>query len=355
MQFDIYFCTDGTLRANPTGSNQVLIPLTEIQQQSKLSDLAFWTFWWHSNAFFEKDITLTQFFSCIEPWASFLSELTHTDITAYLKEIKKPCLVTSDSTISWIKLQRMIHIKPETQYAPEDDISSHQHNLTSWLNSKKKTKLSGYWYADESYQLTGYKLGENEHYAVDGIPLNQLANTPIVLDKTQPIVFDDFYLKHIVGDDQLLFNSNAFGVCKIEEFSSFLLSKKTHSFREVVEGFFDNLSESPSARDELSSLLTQSINELDTFSDSITIPTDKPQVIIANGAFDSIIQDTENQNQYWANLRKSTLNNKNVILRLKPPSLAQPPELKLYGHTLTPNSKELPSDSDYKLLKLSNM
>lgn len=362
MQFTIYFCVDGILRANPIGSKDTLIPLTFIQQNKNQSDLSFWGRWWHYTVLFEKGLTISQFMQCLAPWAKFFGELTQTDISAYLTEVNNPprMAMQSDNNtehINWINLSVMVNLKPEISYAPDSDLSAHSFNINEWLNSKKQTKLTGLWYIDSVYQLTGYVNGKEEQYAVDYLPMNELANIPLVLDENQYVVVDDYYVKAILSADKQLFNESAFSVCKLRDNLTYLVSKKTHSLREVVEGFFENLMTSPIARDVFTDKVKDSLKEIDSVKAESTKSNDKLEsetekslsVTVTPGAFDSVIEDHHKFSDYWKKLKTLAFKDRHAVVRLHTPLSAKSDEIRLYGYILDENSI-LAMGSEYKLL-----
>ena len=90
MNFSIYFCADGVLRAK-FAENKPMLSLKFIQENSpfKNNDFRFMTKWWESHTFFEKDLTVATFFQCLEPWIDFFSLLTSVDMKSYLQEISQ--------------------------------------------------------------------------------------------------------------------------------------------------------------------------------------------------------------------------------------------------------------------------
>ncbi len=365
MLFNIYFCVDGVLRATPLDSKGVLIPLTFIQQNENKSDLAFWGQWWHSSVIFEKGLTVAQFLRCIAPWAHFWGELTQTDISAYISEMRKPHLVShldeSEDKIDWINLSVMTTLKPEISYAPDDSILAHSFKVNEWLNAKKQTQLTGEWHIDSVYALTGYVIGKEEHYAVDYMPMNKLANLPLVLDDKQYIVIDDHYLKAILSDEQLLLKETAFSVCKMEDCLTYLVSKKRHSMRDVMDGFFENLSQTPVLRDELTATLKESLSAIDyadtlaensTESDETNKESNEGHscVKVMPGVFDSLIEDEINFNRYWNKLKTMASKDKTAVLRINSPLKGVAPEKRIYKYIMDEKENNtLPMPSDYKL------
>jgi hypothetical protein len=100
----LYFCTDGVMRIRSKDEKH-MFAVKFVQETEDLSDLSFWMKWWNQSTVFEKGLTFSQFFKCIEPWIDFWSEYTQKDLKSYLQEIRKPQLVTSqNNNLDWLSL-----------------------------------------------------------------------------------------------------------------------------------------------------------------------------------------------------------------------------------------------------------
>lgn len=368
MEFELIFCTDGILRIK--FGNKPMIPAKFIQDSyTHKSDFSFWTRWWEGYTYFEEDLTVSQFLSCLEPWADFWQELTHKNIKAFIDESKKPLLVKNDdeNLLTWISLSYQLEMDLETKY--ED--KKLPKNLNNWFNEPHNAKLTGDWNIYGSYKLTGYSSAQQEQYSVDHSPMNELANLPLVLNKKQILTVNDFSAKRILGNDYQLFPDKSFGVRVISHENSdyktvYLQGKKEHRLREIIEGFFWWFPSNPVSRDEFNESLRMSIDDLDAISkienedekESNVIPLFKDEkslialennedttelnddskdekkltVKVAPGAFSSITQQIDKNVQFWNELLEKAKSSDAVVIKIGKLKEATPLENRVYAY-----------------------
>lgn len=262
MEFTIYFCADGILRAK-FSDNKPMIPLKFLQEQNGKSDFQFWVAWWKNEVFFEEGLTVGKFLICLEPWTEFWSDMTNTNLKAYFSELRKPLIVNNqnndpdidDRIFDWVNIVYRSELEPTTEYLKEDEEIE---DIQEWFNSPKTKRLTGKWRLQSSYVINGFHNGEAEHYSIDYTPMNELANVPIYLAKDHQIYLTDYDLKNILGSKQYLFKKDAFGVNTVTQKGfknkkyqiKFLLEEKSHNLRDVLEGFFHWMYKEPATRDD---------------------------------------------------------------------------------------------------------
>lgn len=299
MEFTIYFCADGILRAR-FSDNKPMIPLKFLQEESGKNDFQFWVGWWKSQVLFEEGLTVGKFLICLEPWTEFWSDMTNTNLKAYFAELRKPLMVNSKNDnpeidnrlFDWVNIVYRSELEPTTEYLKEDEEIE---DIEDWFNSPKTKRLTGKWRLQSSYVINGFHTGEAEHYSIDYTPMNELANVPIYLAKDHQIYLTDFYLKNILGSKAELFKKDAFGVNTVTQkgfknkkhHTKFLLEEKTHTLREVLEGFFHWMYKEPSTRDDF-------IETLKDMKDTLEEELESKDIDDNEDSLDKIVTDLKN-------------------------------------------------------------
>lgn len=346
MEYDIYFCNDGILRAKYTDKSP-MIPLKFIQKELEQSDLTFWVRWWENNVYFEKGLTLGKFLICLEPWTKFWSEITLKNIGAYIAEVRKPYDISKnkEKPLSWIGISYYTEIDPDVEFKKDDD-DLLDRDFGAWLNSPKESKLTGDWNIHSSYRVSGFIDGEEEQYSIDFTPMNELANLPIFLNNKQLLYVSDWRMKKFFDNKDPLFAENPFGVVSLERNGHevrFFEGEKYHKMRDVIEGFFWWMYAEPSTRDDFSEDLKDALNEIKDTKEidenikekesSVESSEDKKmEVRIAPGAFDSLIAKSEREKDFWQDLLSVATKNNDVVLKIGLTAKAEPPESRYFGY-----------------------
>lgn len=251
MNFRIYFCADGILRAS-FSKEKPMIPLKFLQENGsqKDNDLRFWVKWWESYVVFEEGLTVGKFLQCLEPWSEFWQDITGKDVGAYAKEARTPLSVEDTSEgLDWVSLSYNTEVCPNVDYH-EDSEAKADESFEDWLNAPMKKRLTGMWDIHSSYKLSGFTKGENEQYCIDYSPMNRLANLPFVLSQKHVLHISQFKLKrYFKNTNDAIFKDDAFGICSLHEGKTqYLVGEREHRMREVVEGFFWWLPGNPTKR-----------------------------------------------------------------------------------------------------------
>lgn len=361
MDFDIYFCKDGVLRAKYSDKSP-MIPLEFIQKKLNQKDLSFWSRWWESNVYFEDGLTVANFLICLEPWADFWGDITLKNVASYIKEVRKPYDISKEkeTPLSWIGISYYTELDTSVEYKKEND-DLLDRDINAWLNSPKESKLTGEWDIHSSYRVSGYKEGEEEQYSIDYTPMNELANVPIILNDQHLVYISDWRLKkHFEGKEHPIFVNNPFGVTVIERNNNkmnFLIGKKYHKMRDVVEGFFWWMYSEPSRRDDFSESLKDSLEEIKMIENESSenendneIEVDssgekKLKVNVAPGAFDSLIESHQKEKDFWDDMLSAASKDNSVILKIGSYKVANPPEYRYFGY-FEKEKKDL--STDYK-------
>lgn len=381
MDFKIYFCADGVLRAQ-FSEKKPMIPVKFLQDNSvfKDNDFKFWTRWWESNVYFEEGLTVSKFLFCLEPWSDFWSTITGKHVDEYIKEARRPISVKSndedDSSLDWVGLFYYTEVEADTEYEKnkeEDELMDR--DLNAWFNSPKNVRLSGSWNMHSAYKLTGFSKGIEEQYSVDYTPMNKLANVPFILSDKQWLYFNDWQYKRVLGENKSILNEDSFGICEVggEHKMKFLIGERHHSMREVVEGFFWWMYATPARREDFVSQLKETKDEIDemraeeekvkdnviplfgkddsTEEFSESTEEKKLKVNVAPGAFDSMINSFNRDKEYWSEMLDLAAKNNNVVLKIGNTQLNKEPENRVFSYIVKPeDAKANPIPTEYKLL-----
>lgn len=384
MEFNIYFCVDGILRAQ-FSPNKPMIPLKFIQDNSGFEnkDLQFWSKWWESNVFFEEGLTISNFLFCLEPWANFWSDLTGKKVIEYIQEVRKPISIIKKNEeeikLDWIGLFYYTEIDAETEYKKdENEDNLMEKDLNKFFNSPKNIRLTGEWNIHSSYKLTGFVNGVEEQYSVDYTPMNELANIPFILSQKQWVYINDWQLPRILNSNKNLFTSNAFGICQVgkESKMNFFTGDKSHNMRDVVEGFFWWLYSTPAKRENFLLDIKKSKESMDEMIEqenneeqTNVVPLFKQEkedtkklvheeknekklkVKVVPGAFDSLISSHTRDKQFWEEMLELSYKHNNVIIKIGETKLNKEPEKRFFNHIINPKDKKSnPQPTNYKLI-----
>lgn len=390
MNFSIYFCADGVLRAK-FAENKPMLSLKFIQENSpfKNNDFRFMTKWWESHTFFEKDLTVATFLQCLEPWSEFWTDLTGKDVTAYVKEVRVPYVVKNktenseeeDYNLDWIQLSHNIDADIESEYekTPESEALL-ENDMNAWFNSKQKMRLTGKWNIYNSFTLSGFIKGHGNQYSVEYTPINELANVPLVLNHTISLAFAEHPLRRYTGNKQeSIIKEDSFGVTTLGD-THYLMGHTHFSLREVVEGFFYWMMRNPKSvegfiqslkddKEEIDSILALEDEELDKLESSDNViplfkndsentkeeestDTNKPlEVKVAPNAFSSIIDHWERDSEFWDNMIQKAANQE-IVTKIGKTIEQEPLEKRYFGFVLDDNNiKHIPQPNDFKDLE----
>ncbi len=269
MNYKLYFCADGILRVFYSAKNAI-IPMTSFQQyeqKSSRNDFKFWVKWWNCETHFEEGTTLGSFLKCLEPWEDFFSDLTQKDVKAYIKESKTPRKISEESKIDWISLSYFQELQLDSEF--ERDLNDDWiDDINKWLNSPKNLKFNGQWKHEGYYKLSGFKNEEEDHYGVDSIAFNELVNTPFILPHDCFICIYNIYEPFF--NNYEFISEKQYGIGEKQKIK-FMHIQKSHCFKEVIEGFFQELDYSPEIREinneHLKEMIQASYAEIDSFLD----------------------------------------------------------------------------------------
>jgi len=374
MDFKIYFCNDGVMRAK-FSEDKPMIPVKFLQKNSPNSenDFKFWCHWWESNVYFEDGMTIGKFLLCLEPWAEFWSDLTGKRVDEYIKEVRKPFVIKEEKEkpMDWVGLFYYGESEADLEYKHDDEDDNFMKDINKWLNEEKNIRLTGQWNIHGAYKLSGFVTGEQEHYCIDYTPMNELANTPFFLSPRQWLCFPDWHIKRVLGNEtNHIFKDDAFGICLVEGMR-FMIGEKTHSLRGVVEGFFWWMHSNPTRRQEFVDDLKDrkdSLEELD-FEENEEVESNvismfkneettevggeekKLKVKVVPGAFDSMIESFSREKEYWETMLELAKLDDEVVLKIGKTSLAVEPENRLFRNIVDPEDKLAnPQPTEYKLV-----
>jgi hypothetical protein len=380
MDFDLYFCTDGILRAK-LNDDTPMIPVKFLQENGiyKGNDFRFWARWWECNTYFEEGLTIGKFLSGLEPWGEFWSDFTGKDIVSYIKESRRPIAINEEEEkpLTWVSIAYHTDLSPISEYSDDDNFEDILDDINEWFNKPKNTRLTGEWEINSSYKVSGFVEGKEEQYSIDYSPMNKLANTPIVLSDKHILYFSNWKLNQILGQNEdHFFQNNAFGLCSTKEgFTKFVIGNKIHNIRDVVEGFFWWFHSNPTSRnkfietllerkDAIDEAIEASLEEKDEVLESNVIKLfDKKsenteseskkktmKVNIANDTFSPIIMSLERDKTYWEEMLEKAYKNNNIVLKIGKVEKAKSPEKRVFNYIVKDeNDPANPKPSEYKL------
>lgn len=260
MFFNIYFCADGILRAEQH-PEKPLIPLTFIQKHSNLeNDFSFWVQWWKTNVIFEKGLTISSFFSCLEPWKNFLSNLTNVDIDSYIKELRQPCSLEKQSKFSYIEISSETIFDPELVHTEEIDIEELFKELSSNIKEKRLMQLTGLWNKSSRIMINGFKDSDNNNrYFFNFSHPEYFANTPLVLNNKKQLSLFNYGINRYMEKDIPIFHEDM--LCLIKDHSGFntLIYEENYNFRDIIETFFAELKTTPQEMRHFDNILEQRV------------------------------------------------------------------------------------------------
>lgn len=393
MNFSIYFCADGILRAK-FAENKPMLPLKFIQETSpfKTNDFRFLTKWWDYNTFFEKGLTISSFLNCLEPWADFWTDLTGKDVTKYISEVRMPHIVKSSNEttekdnydVDWIQLSHNIDAEIASEFQKsEEDNDLLETDINAWFNADKKMRLTGKWNIYNSFSLSGFIIGKEEQYSVEYTPINKMANVPFILNHNLALSFSEHQLRLYSGDKtDSIIKENAFGVTTLAH-NHHLVGYTDFKLREVVEGFFHWMFTNPKSAEafveqlnedklefdaqiaemerleELSKNTIEESNvislfkkdspiEIDNSTDIVDSENNKLEIKVSSNAFSSIIDHWEKDSEFWEGMVKKALS-EDVITRIGNTLLQEPLETRLFSFVLDDkNEQHIPKPTDFK-------
>lgn len=316
----LVFSSDGVLRAK-LGDNKPALPLFFLKTQSKHSELRFMSYWLSQTVIFEEGLTIGSFLTNLEPFQDYLNEYLGKDISAYIKESKKLISIEQRKNFDWITLF---------------------HNYTiceiNELNEEKEPLLTNQWKIYENYSIAAYNYDDSEHYAVEKYAIQKIQHIPLFLDQKTRIIINEKEILNI-DQSQMLLNEQAFGVIKQEVAKDYhlkyLLSQKTHTLTQVIEGFFKYFNANISSRENEIEMLEDFIEDLeeDTNENGIKLK-------IHGGYLQQAITELEDKEKQWNNLVHKAIQ-ENTLVKIGKITEGLVPEEKLYGTTIKENVKKL--------------
>lgn len=254
----IYFCADGILRAR--NHDKPLIPLTFIQEYShKKDDFSFWANWWKNSVQFEKGLTLSSFFNCLEPWTDFFSTLTNVDIQTYINEMRKPCSLEKKSQFAYMEISYEEIVIPELKHLENLEFGDLQ-DLQNKAKEKRLMALTGLWDITRRTSVNGYMNTDDKKNQRYGFHLSHpecYANVPLVLNETVHTSFFNHTLNRYFGEETFILNNELPCVINKESGTVTIASKKCFNFRDLVESFFRELRKTPQEFRDLDKLLNE--------------------------------------------------------------------------------------------------
>ena len=201
MDYALVVGCDGILRAK-WAKHKELVPVKFIQNDSRYqySDFCFWSWWSECPIEFEKGMTVGAFFTALAPWTDYFSQLTHKNLEAYLTDLVN--LKEKEKSFEKYLLSQEFYLQPSKN-------TWHIHSEYLLCHKKKK--------------ITELNLHEAAHCLL------------------------------IIGTRKLFINENK----KIQEYE--LDMDKPHSFKNILEGFFQYVPHLPASFEEANKVMSLSM------------------------------------------------------------------------------------------------
>lgn len=336
LNFILYVCKDGILRVSIEGRKE-FIPLSYLQKT--VDDYQFWSYWGLQEVVFEEGVTIHSFFRALSPWVDYWGMVVGKDLKSYLKEVStlRPIKSQDDLTkIDWISIVYYTELAPELHYHRNTE---EPFDVIKELNNRKPPEVLPKWEIYSGYKINGYCKNQTEHYAIEHYPLNVISGVPLYLAPEQYLIVDDYFVGQYAKKEQKLLNPNGLGVKKVGEKYrgdfSLVSGNKRHIIRDVIEGFFQLFFNTIADREETGQQIAAAIAEADIGMDSTLSETKKTEtnITVADGAFDSLIEDAKKMKSYWETTIKNATED-NQIIRIGQITKGASPENKVFAFTL---------------------
>lgn len=317
----LVFSSDGVLRVK-INNEKPSLPLSFIKEQSKNSELRFMSYWLNQKAIFEHGLTIGSFLNCLQPFQDYLDDYLLKEISAYIKESKKPIAVEKRIDFDWVTLFHHSTISGQNETVKEGSI--------------KQTILSNRWKLYNSYMLCAYKKNLNEHFSIDQYPIQKIQHLPLFLDKHSRLIINQKEISNI-DKNQYLINNQGFGLItqNIDGYSiDYLLIEKEYTLNDIIQGFFKFFNKTIENREIEKELLENFENELEEEE------TETVKLKIHGGILNQAIMEEEEKNQTWNDLVKLA-SKKQYIIKIGKINEGSLPETKLFGYSVNEELKNL--------------
>ncbi len=348
MEETIVFCADGHLRVM-LSEKQPLVPLVAFRDMdSYADDYSFMSRWWGNEVIFEDGLTVAKFLACLQPWQKFWSIYTNKNVGAYIAESKLPTLVKEeDEGKEWYAcLYYASKFNLETKSNKNfDDFE----DMNDYFNDRTPASPTPFYDLEAHYSFVGYVKGENEQYSIDHTPVNEMANYPLILNPYHLIDIDN--RAHNIDQEVVpLFNENAFGIrTAVETFdertytTKYVLCKKKHILREVVDAFFWWFASTPAKREAFNEQLKNDIDAIDLAEKKVEndvyeeiVKDEEAQtdgtkkIVIAEGAFDGVTSYWEAQDKHFKEALAYASEHTDVPIKIGTVNSQKMPEKRIY-------------------------
>lgn len=331
MTQQIVFCSDAVLRVKEE-FDSVMLPLIALEKDKAEREGInpfFILSYFKSEVLIEKGTTLTDIILSIEPWTDLLGSYLKVDMKAYIKEIRKPSVVSSKAENSWIGIGRNIEIalgfKPlEKQFESSED---EMEEIFRFGETEESDELEDNFHFMETLYASSYTIGEKGHGGLYHI--EKVKDLPVFIKNRLELCSP-------VQDkpEQTFFNEKAHGLLKkkhnrmLEAFSHFSII----TFIDVLDAIFNNgfAAKSPEA---LKQQLLEIKRTLDQYDDELVIEDsdETMNVVFSENAQNDMVNMITSQMEEWERLKKNIAGRDDVVMRIGALKEAEIPEHRWYG------------------------
>lgn len=327
MEGRLIFCADAILRFCSDYDDTTAIPLLSIQKTVAGTDPFFLLRFFHHQVEIEEGTTLANIFFAIEPWQALLSAYLGRDVSAYIEEIKKPS-APAKWDLEWIGIERRSVVYRAYQH---EDLAESE-DLTAWLNRERIP--TDEFDIENHCDASGFIIGGTERWSLSE-NVHEIKNLPVVLNPKQVL---------ITSPKEALFSESVAGV-NHGEHSHFIYGETSFSFAEVMDAIFISGLFFYAPQDAAASMesLQESLEELqeDLAADETATDADnedrKPNIEIADGAFDSAVTHMASEAENWQLIKEQCKQHSFLPVRIGGITRAALPELRLAGKLIAPS------------------
>lgn len=308
MDGKIVFCNDGVLRFQSSYDDKRLLPLASIQVALDHDPAIMILSHLDHGVLLQSGSTIGTFLLCLEPWAKEISALTDRDVQSYISEIRKPSSV--ENAFDRIEIRHRTHVSRAMVHDPcPPDV-----DFLDWLNRPRDLKWSNTWNVDSVYDICGYCEGDDSNYSIS-TNIHKLKNVPLVINRQSLLVESQ---SSAIPQKPLFQQTD--GAFTIDGRSMVAVNADLEvslTFQELIatvisHGLWYNTPQGCDRHRELLEAMSERVREElieaetdDAMADE-ALPEDEDadessvkKVVIAPGAFDSVIQHTNREVDEW--------------------------------------------------------
>jgi hypothetical protein len=346
MDGKVVFCKDGILRFKSDYEDNRLVPVVSIQKLFEYNDSKMFLQLLKYAALIESGSTIGSFILCLEPWAESAGDYLDRDVKAYVDAIKKPS--TLKNAFDEVVIKRTVQIGRDIDYGKMPD----DMDFLEWLNTDKEPNIENTFEIDTTICVNGYMKGNANNYSMSCTNIHELKNVALILERT--IHFSEYKDSRITNQGFIM-NEGTSGVFNAKNLV-FAETKddiyiKLQTLIEAVfcDGLFYH---SPAGADHTREILTALKDDIDNQKELDEEDIDeiedeensgKKKIVVADGAFDSIIRHSNAEKDEWDFIIKNIKTDNKYSVRIGKLDEDKPSEKRIFGLILDENNNVIRS------------